>query len=117
MPVTDINPATSRSTGWRSPKRRSRKTPTTVIGERNSHAIITISPRSALNSNGDDTITITGRCYRPRRCSPNLDRHGHGHRDGGSVTPVISGLAGVPTGPDMPIDFVPPYGANQYTPR
>ena len=81
-------------------------------------AIITINPRSALNlPNGVDTSRSPGRRW-PRSPLPDMTWTGTATVTvtGGSVTPIISGIAGVPTGPVLETTFVPTFGANQYTP-
>jgi hypothetical protein len=80
--------------------------------------IVTISPRSALAlPNGVDTVTISGTI---NATSPLAGMTWTGSAQvtvtGGSVIPVISSVAGLPTGPNLKIDFLSPYGANQYTP-
>jgi hypothetical protein len=119
MPVTDINPATVTVNGVAFPG-------ATLVQDPNScdflngipTAIITINPRAALNlPTGVDTITITGQML---ATSPLFGQTWTGTAtvtvSGGTVTPIISAVAGVPTGPNQLIDFLSPFGANQYTP-
>lgn len=119
MPVTDINPATVKVNGVAFPGATIAEDPNQGDWQNGiPTAIVTISPRAALNlPNGVDTITITGQM---QSTSPLFGQTWTGTASvtvtGGSVTPVISGLAGLPTGPNLLINFLSPYGANQYTP-
>jgi hypothetical protein len=119
MPVTDINPVTVKVNGVAFPTATLQQDPDT-----NNYlngipdAIITINPRAALNlANGVTTITITGQTL---SSSPLAGFTWTGTATvtvtGGSVTPVINGLAGTPRGPNTITNFIAPFGANQYTP-
>jgi hypothetical protein len=118
-PVTDINPVTVTVNGVAFPN--ATLTPDTNTSDFLNGiqpAIITINPRSALRlPNGVDTITITGQTL---ASSPLAGFTWTGTATvtvtGGSVTPVISGLAGVPTGPNLQTAFISTFGANQYSP-
>ncbi len=119
MPVTDINPATVTVNGVAFPGATIQQDPDTanyLFGIPD--AIITISPRASLKlPNGVDTITITGQTLATSPL-PNFTWTGTATVTvtGGTVTPIISGIAGVPTGPDLQTEFISPYGSNQYTP-
>jgi hypothetical protein len=118
-PVTDINPTTIFVNGVAFPNATLTPDPNMadwVNGIQD--AIITINPRSALAlANGSQTITITGSMVTTSPLFP-LKWTGSAQVTvtGGSVTPVVAALAGVPTGPNLLTNFISPYGANQYTP-
>jgi hypothetical protein len=120
MPVTDIDPTTVKVNGVAFPGATLVQDPNT--GNYNPSgipdAIITINPRAALNlPNGVDTITITGAML---STSPLAGFTWTGTAtvtvSGGSVTPIVNALAGVPRGPNLLTNFIAPFGANQYTP-
>jgi hypothetical protein len=120
MPVTDINPATVVVNGRAFPNATLQPDPNpNDIRNGIQPAIITISPTSALGlSNGSNVpITISGQML---PTSPLFPQTWTGSAlvtvTGGSPTPPFSGLAGVPTGPDLDTTYISPYGANQYTP-
>ena len=120
MPVTDIDPDDRHGQRRCVPQRDHRARPEhrPTISNGIPDAIITISPRSALNlATGVDTITITGQTLATSPL-PNYTWTGTATVTvtGGSVTPVIAAAAGVPTGPVLETTFVSPFGANQYTP-
>ncbi len=118
-PVTDINPATVVVNGVPFPT-------ATIATDTNTGdnvngiptAIITINPVSALNLPvGLDTITISGQML---PSSPLFGQTWTGTAQvtvtGGPTPPPFFGVAGVPSGPNLLTNFVPPFGANQYTP-
>ena len=119
MPVTDINPATVKVNGVAFPGATITEDPNQGDWQNGiSHSDCHDQPSGGTqpserrrhdHDHRADAIDLAA-------VRPNLDRHGHGDGDGGSVTPVISGLAGLPTGPNLLINFLSPYGANQYTP-
>jgi hypothetical protein len=118
MPVTDINPATVVVNGVAYPNATIQQDPNT-----NNYlngipdAIITISPRSALNlANGLVTITISGQTL-PSSPLAGFTWTGSAQVTvtGGTVTP-IQVLAGLPRGPVLETTFNSVFGANQYTP-
>ncbi len=118
MPVTDINPATVKVNGISFTGATIAAAPQADWINNIPTAIVTINPRSALRlPNGVNTITITGQM---NANSPLFGQTWTGTASvtvtGGSVTPIISLLAGLPTGPNLLINFLSPYGANQYTP-
>jgi FG-GAP repeat len=119
MPVTDINPSTVTVNGIAFTGATLTPDPNTANWLNGiQDAIITISPRANLRlPNGVDTITISGQMV---ASSPLAGFIWTGTASvtvtGGPVTPVISGLAGVPTGPNLQTTFISAFGANQYTP-
>jgi hypothetical protein len=119
MPVTDIDPTTIVVNGVAFPNATLTPDPNTADFVNGIQpAIITISPRSSLGlSNGSQTLTITGSMV---NTSPLFPLKWTGSAtitvSGGTVTPVVSGAAGVPRGPNLQTNFIPPFGANQYTP-
>jgi FG-GAP repeat len=118
-PVTDINPTTIFVNGVAFPNATLTPDPNTADFVNGIQpAIITISPRASLGlSNGSQTITITGQMVDTSPLFP-LKWTGSAQVNvsGGAVTPVVSGAAGVPRGPNLQTNFIPPFGANQYTP-
>ena len=83
MPVTDIDPTTVKVNGVAFPDATiAQDTDTANYLNGIPDAIITISPRSALNlPNGSQTITITGQDAGDLAAAQlHLDRHGHRHR-------------------------------------
>jgi hypothetical protein len=119
MPVTDINPASVTVNGVTFNNPTFAQDPNT-----NNYlngipdAIITINPRSALRlTNGVNVITITGTTL-PTSPLPNETWTGTATVTvtGGSVTPVVVGVAGVPSGPNLQTVLIPTFGANQFTP-
>jgi hypothetical protein len=119
MPVTDIDPTTVKVNGVAYPN-------ATLVQDPDSanyldgipDAIITISPRSALNlANGTAIITINGQTL---ASSPLPDYTWTGTATvsvtGGSVTPVVGATGAIATGPVLHTTYVSPFGANQYTP-
>jgi hypothetical protein len=119
MPVTDIDPTTVVVNGVAFPTATLQQDPNTANYLNGiPDAIITISPRSALNlPTGTVTITISGKTLSTSPL-PNFTWTGSATVavTGGSVTPVFSAITGIPTGPSSLIRFVPPFGSNQYTP-
>ena len=118
MPVTDIDPTTVVVNGVAFPTATIQQDPNTANYLNGiPDAIITISPRAALNlPNGTNTITITGKTLATSTL-PNFTWTGSASVavTGGSVTPVVP-ISGVPSGPVLTTTFVPTFGANQYTP-
>jgi hypothetical protein len=121
MPVTDINPATVVVNGVAFPNATIQQDPNT-----NNYlngipdAIITISPRSALNLTPGTTtsITISGSTLSTSPL-PNMNWTGTASPvtiQGGSVGPVVGGVAGAPLGPVLETTFTPHFGPNQFVP-
>jgi FG-GAP repeat len=122
-PVTDIDPTTVKVNGIAFPNATLVKDPNTADytppGPNGiPDAIITISPRSNLNlTPGTATIVISGKTLATAP-APNETWTGSatvtvtGSSGGGSTSAVV----GVPTGPVLFTDFIPTFGANQYTP-
>jgi hypothetical protein len=122
-PVLDINPATVVVNGVAFPNATLVQDPDTADytppGPNGiPDAIITISPRSNLNlTPGTATILITGKTLASAP-SPNETWTGSatvtvtGSSGGGTTAAVV----GIPTGPVLFTDFIPPFGANQFTP-
>jgi hypothetical protein len=120
MPVTDINPATVVVNGVPFPGATIQKDPNT-----NNYlngipdAIITISPRSALNLKaGTTTITISGSTL---STSPLANMTWTGTAFPVTVTgvpapPVFGGVAGVASGPVTSVTYTPPFGTTQFVP-
>jgi len=120
MPVQDINPATVIVDGVAFPN-------ATLVQDPNSgdylngipDAIITISPRSLLNlPTGTTTITITGQTL---ATSPLPNQTWTGSASpvtvtGGSVSPVVGGVAGVAAGPVTETTFNSAFGNTQFVP-
>ncbi len=122
MPVTDIDPTKITIDGIPIPPGNITIQQDPDTGNYNPDgipdAIITLSPRTLLGlQNGLDTFTISGPTL-PGSPLPNFTWTGTATITvtGGTVTPIISGIAGVPTGPNLETEFISPYGANQYTP-
>lgn len=120
MPVTDINPATVVVNGVAFPNATIQQDPNTgdyLNGIPD--AIITISPRSALNLKpGTTSITITGSTL-PTSPLPNQNWTGTATPvtiTGGTVTPTFAGLAGLAAGPVRSVVYNPPFGATQFVP-
>jgi hypothetical protein len=121
MPVTDINPATVVVNGVAFPN-------ATLVQDPNTNnynpagipdAIITISPRSLLGlSPGVTTITISGQTL-PTSPLPNMTWTGTATVTvtGGSVTPVVAGVAGLAPGPVRQLFFNGPFGNTQFVPN
>jgi hypothetical protein len=118
MPVTDINPATVTVNGVAFPTATIQQdTDTGNYLNGIPDAIITISPRSALNlPNGVDVITIKGQTLSTSPL-PNYTWTGTAtvSVSGGTTTPVTLAV-GPPSGPSQTVTFVPPFGSTQYTP-
>ena len=119
MPVTDINPTTVTVDGIAFPNATLQQDPNTANYLNGiPDAIITINPRSALGlTNGVHVITISGQTLASSTL-PNFTWTGSATVTvtGASVTPVISPIVGLPTGPSTLTEFISPYGSNQYTP-
>ncbi len=119
MPVTDINPASVTVNGVTFNNPTFAQDPDTNNYHNNiPDAIITISPRSALAlPNGVDTVTISGTTL---ASSPFGVEAWTGTATvtvtGGTVGPVVVGVAGVPRGPNLQTVLIPTFGANQFTP-
>jgi hypothetical protein len=120
MPVEDINPATVVVNGIAFPN-------ATLVQDPNTNnylngipdAIITISPRSALNLQpGTTTITISGTTL---ATSPLPGRTWTGTASpvtvtGGTITPVIGGVVGLAPGPVTATIFNSAFGNTQFVP-
>jgi hypothetical protein len=120
MPAIDINPATVKVNGVAFPTATIEQDPDTAnyIPAGIPDAIITISPRSALNlASGTVTFTVTGQTLATSPL-PNFTWTGTATVSvtGGSTTPVISAAVGPPSGPVTFTTLVPPFGSGQYTP-
>jgi len=118
-PVTDIDPTTVKVNGVAFAN-------ATLAGDPNKadwlngiqDAIITINPRSKLNlSPGTVTFVVTGKTLATSPI-PNMTWTGSATVTvtGGTSTPVVSVVAGVPTGPVLQTEFISPFGANQNVP-
>ncbi len=119
MPVTDIDPTTVVINGVAYPN-------ATIVEDPNTadwlngipDAIITVTPRSALNlPNGVTTITAMGKTLASSPL-PNYTWTGTATVTvtGGSITPVPSAVRRPAQGPVVETTFISPYGANQYSP-
>ena len=120
MPAVDINPATVKVNGVAFPTATIEQDPDTAnyTPAGIPDAIITISPRSALNlASGTVTFTITGQTLATSPL-PNFTWTGTATVSvtGGSTSPVISAAVGPPSGPVTFTTLVPPFGSTQYTP-
>jgi hypothetical protein len=121
MPVDDINPSTVVVNGHAFPNATLQQDPNTnnYIPDGIPDAIITISPRSALNlSPGTTTITISGSTL---PTSPLPGRTWTGSASpvtvtGGTTTPIIAGLAGIAAGAVQQLFFNAPFGNTQFVP-
>jgi len=121
MPVTDINPATVVVNGVAFPNATIQQDPNTnnYIPNGIPDAIITISPRSALNlQQGTTTITISGSTL---ATSPLPGRTWTGSATpvtitGGSVSPVVAGVTGLAPGPVTETTFNSAFGNTQFVP-
>jgi hypothetical protein len=119
MPVTDINPATVKVNGVAFPNATLQADPDTANHKFGIvDAIITISPRSALNlTAGTATITITGQTT---ATSPLANETWSGTATvtvtGGSVSPIIGVLTGIAPGPITETELNTQFGNTQYTP-
>jgi FG-GAP repeat len=119
MPVDDIDPTTVKVNGIAFPN-------ATIAQDTNTgdyldgipDAIITISPRSALNlSNGSQKITISGLTLAGSPL-PNYTWTGTATVSvtGGSNSVSTSVAAAPATGPVLFTQYISPFGANQYSP-
>jgi hypothetical protein len=119
MPVTDINPTTVVVNGVAFPNATLQQDPNTANYLNGiPDAIITINPRSALAlPTGTDVITITGKTLATSPL-PNFTWTGSATVavTGGSVSPIIAPITGLARGPSTQLEFIPPFGSNQYTP-
>jgi hypothetical protein len=120
MPVTDIDVTTVTVNGVAFPTATLEQDPdmTDYVPDGIPDAIITISPRSALNlPNGTTTITISGKTLASSDLA-GFTWTGTASVDvtGGSVTPVVSVGGAKATGPVLTTSFVSPFGANQFAP-
>ena len=119
MPVTDIDPTTVTVNGVAFPN-------ATLVADPNTanhlngivDAIITITPRANLNL-ASGTVIDHDQRQDPRElrlAQLHLERLGDGNGHRRVKRPVVSAVAGAPTGPVLQTVFVPTFGANQYTP-
>ncbi len=119
MPVTDINQATVKVNGIAFPNATIAQDPDTAnYLDGIPDAIITISPRTALNlSNGSQKFTITGLTLSSSPL-PNYTWTGTATVTvtGGSNSVTTAAAAAPATGPVIATQYVSPFGANQYTP-
>lgn len=119
MPVKDIDPTTVKVNGVAFPNATiAQDTDTNNYLDGIPDAIITISPRSALNlSNGSQKFTVTGQTLSSSPL-PNYTWTGTATVTvtGGSSSVTTSVAAAPATGPVIATQYVSPYGANQYTP-
>jgi hypothetical protein len=119
MPVTDIDPTTVVVNGVAFPNATLVQDPNTANYLHGiPDAIITISPRANLNlATGTVTFVVTGKTL---ASSPIPNQSWTGTAavtvTGGSSTPPVGVVAGVPTGPVLFTEFISPYGANQFVP-
>jgi hypothetical protein len=118
-PVTDINPATVVVNGVAFPGATIQQDPNMADWLNGiPTAIITISPRSALNLiAGTTTITITGQTL-PSSPLANMTWTGSAtvNVTGGTTPPVISAIAGIAPGPITDTLLNTHFGVEQYVP-
>ncbi len=121
MPVKDINPATVVVNGVAFPNATLQQDPNTndYVPAGIPDAIITITPRSALNlAPGTTTITISGSTL---STSPLPNETWTGSATpvtvtGGSVSPVVGGVVGLAPGPILATTFNSAFGNTQFVP-
>jgi len=120
LPVNDINPATVIVNGVAFPNATLAQDPDTANYLNGiPDAIITITPRSSLNlSPGTATFVVSGQTL-PNLPAPAVETWTGTATvtvTGGSSTPPTGAVAGIPTGPVLFTEFIPPFGSNQFTP-
>jgi hypothetical protein len=116
MPATDIDPTTVVVNGVPFSNATVVQGPNIVNGIPD--AIVTISPRSSLNlSPGTVPFVVSGKTLSTAP-APNTNWTGTAAVTvtGGSSTPPVGVVAGIPTGPVLFTEFISPYGGNQFVP-